>query len=108
MKTYKPKRNQEQKDTIDLEEERTPQIDPDRPNFTIGYQKGTNDAIAIQKNHTGPATELEVAVILTHAQAVNTLALLNKIRKGNELIKEKIEKQKHQEQEGKKDGTTES
>lgn len=67
--------------STDSKEEKA-EIDKERPHFTIGYKKGDKDAIVVE--NSGKADEVEVAVMLTHAQAVNTLGYFNRVRRVQE------------------------
>jgi len=56
-----------------------PELDTERPHITIGYKKDSDDEI-VTKCEKGTPDQFEVAAMLTHAQALNTLPLINEAR----------------------------
>lgn len=102
------------------QEQEQPQLDENRPNFTIGYAKksGSEDEEEsdriVAKSNNGAIESFEVAIMMLHATANNVLGLLNQLRMREEMMKEQMKKaseKSEQEQsddkkseEGEKDG----
>ena len=64
-----------------------PELDTERPHIIIGYKKGTDDEVVTQCGG-GVPDKFETAAMLTHAQAINTLPLINEARELNRLLAE--------------------
>lgn len=85
-------------------EQNQSELDTERPNFTIGYKKGGDDEIVVQLNKGNP-DKFEISAMLTHAQAINTLPIINEARHLNKFFLEQkakeIQKTKKAERKGK-------
>ncbi len=87
----KDKPEQESNNSIKYDEKA--ELDENRPNFTIGYKKGSKESIIVKSN-SGAIEQTEVAIMLTHAQAVNTLSYFNMVRAQENAFREAVLKNK--------------
>jgi len=74
------------------DEQNKSELDTERPHFTIGYKKDSDDEIVVQLNKGNP-DKFEIACMLTHAQAINTLPIINEARHLNRFFLEQKAKE---------------
>lgn len=75
--------NKQQKAENELEAE----LDKERPHIIIGYKKGSEQEVVTECGGGAP-DKFEAAILLTHAQAINTLPMIQEYQQVNRALEQ--------------------
>ena len=70
------------------ENNKIPEIDKTKPNFTIGFKKDNPEELVIINNHR-ESSKYDIAMMLTQAQSQNTMMHLQEMKQISEAVKQR-------------------